>query len=281
MFCHEGPWHRVDRIWTMRLGGEPQARASAHHEHGDRRPRVLRRRRQDHLVRPADAARRGVLAGRRRRRTAARALVPRGARSLVGALQHLARRQAVRRRRRRRGNGGAREGRQVAVPVPPAGHSRRRGNLGAERRRLVHPGTLEAERLVDMRAARLPAGAERASSRATANGSSSVPTCTAKCTPTWWRCEPGVSPGAGARASSRSPRSLPSPSRGGEGEQRRARALPPAEAQLRGLTQRQKVLPPSRLYSYVTISSATVQPQLHGSCPRSTGPAICAPAKTR
>jgi oligogalacturonide lyase len=25
MFCHEGPWHRVDRIWTMRLGGaEPE-----------------------------------------------------------------------------------------------------------------------------------------------------------------------------------------------------------------------------------------------------------------
>jgi oligogalacturonide lyase len=24
MFCHEGPWHRVDRIWSMRLGGPPQ-----------------------------------------------------------------------------------------------------------------------------------------------------------------------------------------------------------------------------------------------------------------
>ena len=24
MFCHEGPWHRVDRIWSMRLGGDPQ-----------------------------------------------------------------------------------------------------------------------------------------------------------------------------------------------------------------------------------------------------------------
>ena len=23
MFCHEGPWHRVDRIWRMKLGGEP------------------------------------------------------------------------------------------------------------------------------------------------------------------------------------------------------------------------------------------------------------------
>jgi oligogalacturonide lyase len=24
MFCHEGPWHRVDRIWSMRLGEKPQ-----------------------------------------------------------------------------------------------------------------------------------------------------------------------------------------------------------------------------------------------------------------
>jgi oligogalacturonide lyase len=24
MFCHEGPWHRVDRIWSMRLGEEPR-----------------------------------------------------------------------------------------------------------------------------------------------------------------------------------------------------------------------------------------------------------------
>jgi oligogalacturonide lyase len=24
MFCHEGPWHRVDRIWSMKLGAEPR-----------------------------------------------------------------------------------------------------------------------------------------------------------------------------------------------------------------------------------------------------------------
>ena len=24
MFCHEGPWHRVDRIWSMRLGEQPK-----------------------------------------------------------------------------------------------------------------------------------------------------------------------------------------------------------------------------------------------------------------
>ena len=25
MFCHEGPWHRVDRIWSMRLGGRSRS----------------------------------------------------------------------------------------------------------------------------------------------------------------------------------------------------------------------------------------------------------------
>src|SRR5688572_15524802 len=24
MFCHEGPWHRVDRVWAMKLGGKPR-----------------------------------------------------------------------------------------------------------------------------------------------------------------------------------------------------------------------------------------------------------------
>ena len=57
MFCHEGPWHRVDRIWSMKLGGEPTARSPAHHEHGNRGSRVLRRRWHDDLVRPADPAR--------------------------------------------------------------------------------------------------------------------------------------------------------------------------------------------------------------------------------
>ena len=69
MFCHEGPWHHVDRVWTdphRRHGSE--ARAPADDGHGDRRPRVLRPRRQDGLVRPADAAEHGVLAGRVRPR---------------------------------------------------------------------------------------------------------------------------------------------------------------------------------------------------------------------
>ena len=130
MFCHEGPWHRVDRIWSMRLGEAAEDRSSPHDEHGNRRARVLRRRRQDDLVRPADAARRGVLAGGRRARRHT-PLVPRRSRPLVGAFQHLARRQAVCRRRRRRGDGRARQGRQVALPV----HARRRFPTSRESRR--------------------------------------------------------------------------------------------------------------------------------------------------
>jgi oligogalacturonide lyase len=30
MFCHEGPWHKVDRIWTMRLGNDPCAPLRVH-----------------------------------------------------------------------------------------------------------------------------------------------------------------------------------------------------------------------------------------------------------
>ena len=141
MFCHEGPWHRVDRIWSMRLGAGTQARSSPHDEHGNRRPRVLRRRRQDRSGTTCRRRAAKCSGWRSRAPMATRALVSRGSRSMVGALQHLARRQAVRRRRRRRGNGGAREGRQVAVPVHAAGNPRCRGNLGAECRRPGAPGT--------------------------------------------------------------------------------------------------------------------------------------------
>jgi len=24
MFCHEGPWHGLDRVWSLRIGGQPQ-----------------------------------------------------------------------------------------------------------------------------------------------------------------------------------------------------------------------------------------------------------------
>ena len=66
MYCHEGPWHKVDRIWTIRTdGSQRQLMHTPHDGHGDRRARVLQRRRKDDLVRPSDAEEPGLLAGRR------------------------------------------------------------------------------------------------------------------------------------------------------------------------------------------------------------------------
>ena len=42
MFCHEGTWHEVDRVWTIRADGiGPDEDSHPHHEHGNRRPRIL------------------------------------------------------------------------------------------------------------------------------------------------------------------------------------------------------------------------------------------------
>ena len=64
MFCHEGPWHKVDRIWTIRTDSgqitKIHTRTMAVEIFGHE---FWSARRQDHLVRPADAARRGFLAG--------------------------------------------------------------------------------------------------------------------------------------------------------------------------------------------------------------------------
>ncbi len=77
MFCHEGPWHKVDRIWTIRTDGVT-AYQGPHPDdgHGDFRARVLESRREDHLVRPADgrAARTSGLPGTTWRRGSARGI---------------------------------------------------------------------------------------------------------------------------------------------------------------------------------------------------------------
>ena len=41
MFCHEGPWHKVDRIWTIRTDGTHHQDPHPHDGDGDFRPRVL------------------------------------------------------------------------------------------------------------------------------------------------------------------------------------------------------------------------------------------------
>ena len=126
MFCHEGPWHKVDRIWTIRTDGSQVTEDSyAHDGDGDLRPRVLGRGRQDDLVRSADAARRGFLASRLQRRYGRAHLVSPAARRMVDPLQRDARRQhcsaataAIRARWR------ARQGRPVDLSFPSGVASR-------------------------------------------------------------------------------------------------------------------------------------------------------------
>ena len=43
MFCHEGPWHNVDRIWTIRTDGTEFNDSPAHDGDGNRGPRILER----------------------------------------------------------------------------------------------------------------------------------------------------------------------------------------------------------------------------------------------
>ena len=57
LYCHEGTWHEVDRVWVIRTDEHrPAAAARPHDGHGDRRPRVLEPRRLDGVVRPAASA---------------------------------------------------------------------------------------------------------------------------------------------------------------------------------------------------------------------------------
>ena len=54
MYCHEGPWQKVDRIWMIHTDGTQQhADPQAHHGERDRRARVLGSGRRDDLVRLA------------------------------------------------------------------------------------------------------------------------------------------------------------------------------------------------------------------------------------
>jgi hypothetical protein len=64
MFCHEGPWHKADRLWLLdpAVSGPPKLihRRSMHMEIWG--ARVVQPRWQDHLVRFAVAAGSGLLA---------------------------------------------------------------------------------------------------------------------------------------------------------------------------------------------------------------------------
>ncbi|HEU4593214.1 MAG TPA: hypothetical protein VFS13_20090 [Steroidobacteraceae bacterium] len=128
MFCHEGPWHRVDRIWSMRLGSEPQLV----HRRGMNWSRT-----------------RGTANG-------CTCSAP----------------------------GPSRTWRAYRPPTP---------NTWCIQARSRPSGWSTC-------AGTTTVSSPTCSSRATANGSCSVPTCTATCTRTWWR-SPGAVPDGGRGSS--------------------------------------------------------------------------------
>ena len=64
MFCHEGPWHKVDRTWTIRTDGTGLTKIHPRTMNMEIAGQSSSCRRAHDLVRPADPARRGVLACR-------------------------------------------------------------------------------------------------------------------------------------------------------------------------------------------------------------------------
>ena len=159
IFCHEGPWHRVDRVWAMKLGGKPRLvhrrtmnMEIAGHEFFDVDGKTIwydlqtPRGEVFWLASAAPDGTRRWYHVDRDHWSVHFQISPDG--------------KTVRRRRRRRGNGGAREGRQVAVPVHAAGDSGRRGDLGAECRRPRASRNAARRTAGRHEEARLPPGAE-------------------------------------------------------------------------------------------------------------------------
>ena len=119
MFCHEGTWHEVDRIWTIHADGSGLKKIHT---------RTMNMEIAGHEFFAADGKMiwydlqtpRGQdfwLAGYKVATRQAHLVSP-AAQRMVGALQRVARRHAVRGRRRRQRDGGARAGRQVDLSVP-------------------------------------------------------------------------------------------------------------------------------------------------------------------
>ena len=150
MFCHEGPWHKVDRIWTIRSDGVGfETDSPAEDDDGNRRPRILECRRQDHLVRPANAPGRGFL-GRRLRNFQRRTnVVSFATRRMVGAFQCVTRQRAF------LGDGGddkmvahADNGKWLYLFRPELISDKSEGNI--DTKNLIQTGVFRSERLVNM-----------------------------------------------------------------------------------------------------------------------------------
>jgi oligogalacturonide lyase len=89
IFSHEGPWHRVTRMW-------PRTAPPKDDEHGDMGPRILQPRWQMGLVRSADSARAGLLGGGDRTGDGPAGVEEGRTERLVGPLQYFARSGSVR-----------------------------------------------------------------------------------------------------------------------------------------------------------------------------------------
>ena len=119
LFCHEGTWHEVDRdLDDPRRRRRPDQDPHPNDEYGNRRPRVFRGGWRHDLVRPANTARPGFLAGRLQGSHGQAHLVSPRAQRMVGALQRFGRRHTVCRRWRRQRNGGTRARWQMDLSVP-------------------------------------------------------------------------------------------------------------------------------------------------------------------
>ena len=152
MFCHEGTWHEVDRIWTIRADGTGLKKMHT---------RTMNMEIAGHEFFSSDGATiwydlqtpRGQdfwLAGYQVA-TGKRTWYHLRAQRMVGALQRVARRHVVRGRRRRQRNGGARARRQVDLSVPSASACPTwRASRPRIRTSLIDTGFFQSERLVNM-----------------------------------------------------------------------------------------------------------------------------------
>jgi len=149
LFCHEGPWQKVDRIWTIRADGSG---LQLIHQ------RTMTMEIAGHEFWSADGRRSGTTSRRRAARISGWPVMkspPARGRGITlsatsGAYTSTSRRMDnCFQRRRRRKDGGARGAWKMALPVHARTH---RGQIRQQidTSRLVKPGVFHSEKLVNM-----------------------------------------------------------------------------------------------------------------------------------
>ena len=151
MFCHEGPWHKVDRIWTIRADGtdlklihqRTMAMEIAGHEFWSADGKTIwydlqTPRGEDFWVAGYDVPDRRA------------DVVSSPAQRMVGAFQCVARRETLFRRRRRRKTWSPTRTMENGFIffAPNSSSDRSAGNIDTSK--LIKPGVFHSERLVNM-----------------------------------------------------------------------------------------------------------------------------------